>query len=587
VLPLCRMQGRQQICILCRNIGRPARIILHNRREASQLRSLEPYDATKLILDLDAADSKYVRKLDDRLEYKTQLPPLPPRNSPKAIVEAKARKKSRTLLDPKDVPDIYRPAPIDFMKYALDTVCDRRKKGPLRKILSKCLPVGLGKFEDHIKWLRAYEVLPYKVEKLLRGPNEQAVQGIESALNYSTSIDELSRITSLLARTVEGCKFVALNGTLFLGRIGMTPPSNLKGQRTGTHKKLKYINAVIQRLETMGVDAGPQWYRAGLENAVKALHSPALKKYIDIAFTRKDMFKLQRTLEHTVAWSFDVRDIEENNSMTVDLLKLLTGWENLGVPEGDEHRKPCFALLLNDDLGMYEAYIDALDKLGAYNALWHEFYHLDSPQVSPRTSRSDNERVGVFDRVLTRLRSPLEALKVLNKQGQARSSGKEELVPSSSARQIPSNETHIASSNEGNFPSRSILSTPGLDQDRRMKLRRALANKYLTTEFYDINEQSLLKALKNLELYTPENMSDIVSVLSAYWTENEDQKIRKLVAGHELKSSTFQRVIMGIDRRLDAIAEEWESRGDISSWYVSEDVQRLKQLRNDLHNPKP
>jgi hypothetical protein len=585
------MQGRRRICILCRNIGRPARSILHNRREASQLRSLEPYDATKLILDLDAADCKYVRKLGDQLEYKTQLPPLPPRNSPKAIVEARARKKGRTLLDPKEVPDIYRPAPIDFIRYALDNVWARRKNGPLRKILSKCLPAGLGKYEDHIKWFRAYEVLPYKVEKLLHGPNEQAVQGIESALNYSTSIDELSRITSLLTRTVEGCKFVASNGALFLDRVGMKPPSDLKRRGTGTQRKLKYINAVIQKLQAMGVDAGPQWYKAGLENAVKALHCPALKKYIDIAFTRKDIFKLRSTIEQTVAWSFDVRDIDENNSMKDDLLNLLTGWENLGVPEGDEHRKPCFALLLNDDLGMYEAYIDALDKLGAYNALWHELYHLDSPRISPRTSSSDNvalfEPAEVFDQVLTRLRSPLEALKVLNMQWQTRNGDKEELVPSSSACQVPSNETHIASSNEGNFPSRSILSTPGLEQDRRMKLRRALAKKYLTAEFYDVNKQSLLQVLKSLGLYTPENMSDIVSVLSAYWTENEDQKIRKLVAGYESKSSTFRRAVMGIDRRLDIVGEGWESRGDINGWYVSEDVRRLKQLRDDLHNPKP
>ncbi len=584
------MQVRQQICLLCRNFGRTVPIIPHGRRQASQLRSLEPYDASKLVLDLDAADCKYVRRYEDQQEDHAWGPSISARNSrDEAKVRAKAQATSKKRHNPKDIPDHYRPAPIDLMRYALAGRSNVKSNAHLRKVLSKCLPPGLGKFEDHIKWLRAYEVLPYKVDQLLHVSREQSAQGIESLLRDTTKIYESSRIISLLTRTIDGCRFVASHGPIFLNSIRVKPSSDLRRQKVRGQKKLKFINSVIQKLESMGIDPGPQWYGAGLYNAMKASHCPALKKYIDIAVTRKDAFKLdihllQGTLEE-ISWPFDTtgrRCISiEDSSMRDDLLKLLTGWENFGVPNGDECRKPCFALLVQDDRAMYEAYIAALAKLEACDALWHEFNHVDLTPIAGWTSRSNDfasfERADIFVKAFIRVRDPLRALQVLH---QHRRLNRDHFCLVTD--QTPSKDNHPSLINQAITPSESILSIPDLSQDRRMDLRRALADKYLMEEVCDVNKGILFKDLKRLNLYTPENMSDLVRALSAYWTPTEDKKIRKLFGNHRSTDRMVHLAMNGISRRLGALGEGWESRGDISNWYMSEDLQRLKQLREDL-----
>jgi hypothetical protein len=570
------MQGRQQICILCRNIGRPARNILHGRREASQLRSLEPYDASKLLLDLDTPENKHVREY--KHEHSVQLPPSAVRK--KGEAETKAQEKGFVKQEPRNVPDIYRPTPMDFMRYALtDDEWDWSKKGrngSLRRILLKCLPFNLGGYEDHIKWLRAYEVLPYKVDKLLQGPEEAAVQGIESTLRDNKSVYALRRITSLLTRSVEGCKFVASNASLFLSKT-----------RTRTEATLKYINSVIQRLETMGVDAGSDWYRAGLKSALKLAHSPAIKKYVDIAVRRKDVLKLPKTLEHTVDWSSDamnlkrVRDINGDGSEQDDLLKLLTGWESSGVPNGDEQQKPCIALLVKDDLEMQEACISALDKLGAYEALGYILSHIDPASRSASLALSAIQR---FNSPPINFKNPLQTLKLLKERKPVKTILREEPTSSNNAHQTPPNNTDVASSNNAPVPSKSILSILELSQARRKRLRRALAEKYLRTESCDIDENALLRDLEGLDLYTSDNMSDILSILSAYWTQTEDQTIRKLVSDLGPGSPKVQQAMIEIDRRLKVLGGAWEVRDDISNWYVKDDLERLTRLRDDLHS---
>jgi hypothetical protein len=611
------MRGRQQICIICRNIGRPSRVVTSGRRAASQLRSLEPYDASKLILDLDAADSKYVRRYEDQQEEKATSPP-------KSVRDAKAQAEARKRHDPKAIPDLYRPNPIDFMRYALvDDVWkhNAHKSAFLRHVLSKCFLSGLGKFKDHIKWSRAYEVLPHKMDQLLHVPDDQVLQGIKSAFSDCKNIQEISRITAIMTRTVDGCKFVSSNGNFILNTLGLEVPRR-NSKRRGT---LRYINAVIQKLETMGVDPGPQWYGSGMYHAARTLSYPALKKYIDVAMKNNDTAEkidiahIRATLECLMGWPVDsksqrrVKFINESDSRKRDLLRLLTGWDNLGVPEGDENRKPCFALLLRDDRTTFEAYIENLIKLEADEALWYELTNVDLAATPDGTSKGDDsalfQRADLLARVFISLGDPLRALQVLCKDRRLRSSDRdrpfseEEPTPSSSETQpqssiddqasssnkdqIPSNENNPPSSTVDGTLLTSILSIPGLSQNRRLQLRSALAKRHLMTEVYDVDKGSLFKGLKRLDLYTPENMSDIVSVLSAYWTEAQDYKIRKWMHDYGPNNLVVQMAKTGVSRRLAALGEEWETRRDISDWYVPEDVQRLKRLQVDLLNLKP
>ena len=317
------MQGHQQICILCRNIGRPARIILPGQRAASQLRSLEPYDASKLILDLDAADCKYVRRYEDQQEEPTTKSPT---RVAKGIAETRKR------LDPKAIPDLYRPNAVDFMRYALvdDTwKFSAHKNAFLRQVLSKCLLPGLGKYEDHIKWLRAYEILPYKVEQLLNVPDEQVPQSIESAFRDCKTLYEFRRITAIMTNTVEGCKFVSSNGASILHAIEPQVPGTQRRRRA----ILRYINAVIQKLETKGVNPGPQWYGAGLYTAAITLSYPALKRYIDMALQndkieRVDLKRVRAIFDNVLSWPFDnkgrrrLRYIDKKDSGKGDFLRV-------------------------------------------------------------------------------------------------------------------------------------------------------------------------------------------------------------------------------------------------------------------------
>lgn len=433
--------------------------------------------------------------------------------------DAKPKEKAWERPDPKKIPDILRPNPVDYMAYALvdDSLWrySKDKYGILRSVLSKYLLPGLGNYKDYIQWLRAYEVLPYKFEQNLSSkiPDE----GIKSAILQCKNIHELGRITASITDTANGSNFLSSNGKWLVYVIEKLF-EGAKGKVLGL--KLKYINALFQKLEMMGIVPDEHISAAGLLYASQVSNCEAMYKYLKFALANKDGGKTQpeesimtfhrQALVSAVSRVYGSLPPLTKASVGWDpimwrrqLLRVLSSWE-FGVPIEEEERKPCFALLVHN-IDMYVDYINALAKLRADYAILYEFNH---PELTPILGISNEEAkplkgVEIFVNAFIGVDDPLQALKILNKHAQR------------------NGDQH---SGEGDSPKRNKITSKrmllgsGLDGKQWATLRKALATKYMGKQ----NQPTYLhRDLWKLNDFSINNMKDLKKILWSPFKNNE------------------------------------------------------------------
>jgi hypothetical protein len=314
-----------------------------------------------------------------------------------------------------------------------------------------------------------------------------------------------------MTKSTYGCRWISHNEDYLVNVIGKifetTKPSSLP-------PTLKYINALVQKLEMMGVDPGLHLCGAGMLYAAKISNYMALKKYLDIAVAKgrteqaESVSALYREALTSIVACIKNRapkltSESENDPMTwrQDLLRLLTGWES-GIPEEGEERKPCFALLVHD-IDMYFIYVSALSDLHAEGALQYEFDHPETPIPvgGPKDKAMLLNRAVLSAGASIAANDPLHAVKVLHEYAQR------------------SNNQTTTEVSEEKIP--VILTGTGLDQNRWAPLRKALVMKYMVKENQELH---LREDLQRLGLFSTKNLSYLVKILCIPFKSNAPVK---------------------------------------------------------------
>jgi hypothetical protein len=454
------MRGQRDMCLLCRYGLKPisktftkaTQSANAKRLASSRARSREPYVLPRLVIDLDAADNKLVKRFEDTEEdvidassQDEYVQVKRVRSSERAHGHQEGRVQTR-----KKTPQSLRTmtvTPPDFLSYALqgDPNAFPTAKNRLLRTLFKYKAVHpLDNAHTKIQQLtRDFKTdLPENltVAGFMEGNEEAILRQIETCHNFQT----FQRTISMISSTQEGCEFLARNGSSVAK--GIQKCRKLQETRSGgglevsLYMVLRLLNNLHRSMESKGVEFGRSLCNLGLYYASKDFVLPAVKMYLDIA--QQNAYPTDRFTGMAVKRMYHnylfrhisykdrskMRDVELRRHET---LKLITGWGEGSMPRPEEQRKTCFALLSDQDHSprplndsFYPKYIAGLGELGLSDALWLEWNSKD--QSWPRMVRDNLYVQGrahmfalafLFARDSNRALSALESISVSRNEG--------------------------------------------------------------------------------------------------------------------------------------------------------------------------
>ncbi|PMD40883.1 hypothetical protein L207DRAFT_512316 [Hyaloscypha variabilis F] len=395
------MRGQKGICLLCRYTLKLRGSIPIRKRLASS-RANEPYVLPRLVIDLDAADSKIVRKWEDLPEEeKNPAPPKQP--SLRGRLES-MKKKYGTLEKGKVRPVVplktLQTTPADLLAYALlgDPIATRANTmNPQFRMLFRSRMVQPEDSAETKLQQLAYDFTFDETERLrASGFGESPELAVVNHIFTMNVPSRLHRIISMLSRTTEGCLFLARNCSAVLESIRICRKSNKdrgmgKVRFTG-NMVLRLLNNLQLNMESKGIEFGPGFSNAGIYYAAKTSNLPAVRKYLQILRANSyatDWRTAGALQELSRAMKFTPHGINEaKHFKKSDFLRLVTGWEE-GIPQDGEKRDLSFASILYQDNStqfttcLYPRYLLAFGELRRNKALWAEWESMEETKLPP------------------------------------------------------------------------------------------------------------------------------------------------------------------------------------------------------------
>lgn len=397
-----RMRSFLRACIIYRPAIRPPPpIFAAQRAEFSQSQQQFGheviFDASQLVLDLNAADCKYVRPYEE------------PDDVSGSTAEVKVGRAGSGYIR-RGIRNIFRATGADYLYLAM---AKRNSDGstflsPIaREVLRRNgVSKRYGSFRFTVQLLR--DITALEREPIWAPIKYGPLPGENYYLRLldCRTLEELRRTTHLMATTSEGCKFLSDNGSVIVDAIRSCrihtdlPPAT---------KIVSFINALSQRLGNHGIDLGEPLCDAGMYYAAKSLSLRALKKYLEAAVAsdcspfpskhRKNALQIvTNRFGQFCSGTIVENTFPHNGRLKECILELLTGWDGGEVPGPETYRKPSFASLIRDNDDMYYRYITCLGCLGASDILWHEWM---DPGLTPipeslEQAGEGNNRTDVF-----------------------------------------------------------------------------------------------------------------------------------------------------------------------------------------------
>jgi hypothetical protein len=385
--PSSSMRSSSSFCSLCRNVPRPKPKFSNGRRAgSSSTRKNDTFNASKLVLDLDAADSIYVRRFEDYQDDEVKTSPdtasLPPPKISRLKKPHHPSSTSRTLPRPSD---IYQATASDFLGYAILGAPKSSGSNVHRELGQVFETTRLrrrkGTFAEDIRWLKDNAEIVNTSRQL---SSEERL----SEMFACSSISALRRFSSNATSNQDGCLFLATNDASLVKVM-----QNLLLSGLPRSEVLKYINSTIQVLTAQGVDPGRILVENGMFYAASLCLLQPLKHYIDMVVKRQysateyrikalsaligSITSMNEGIDRrevgTTYWNHGrVRDWYRR-----DALRIMTGWETGGIPRDGEKRENCFARIVQMEPSplAYFEYIQGLATLGASEAIWCEFMY--------------------------------------------------------------------------------------------------------------------------------------------------------------------------------------------------------------------
>lgn len=392
------MRGQKGVCLLCRHVLESQQNTNVTKRFRSSL-AKEPYVLPRLVIDLDAADSKLVRKLDDLEE-----------DTPEPLENLKAKqhrlyeemKKGDRKFKQKVPLKTLNTTPPDLLFYALlgDPIASQTKKTPqLRNSQLRTLfRSRMIQPEDSAETKLQQLTLKYTANEAERlrssGFGEVDEVAIVEQIRGCRIFSKLHRMISMLSQTREGCQFLGRNGSTIIKSISssrrvqpMSPPV----EKVPSNMVLRMFNNLQLNMESKGVQLGTYLCNGALHYAGRSYNLPAVRKYLQILRSNSYAtdWRTVSALKHVFQGTKSTpRGIDPSQHYKrEEILRLLSGWEKGGIPRDGEQRDISFADIFGQDYSvdfttcLYPRYIIGLGELGLNDALWAEWESQDQLRI--------------------------------------------------------------------------------------------------------------------------------------------------------------------------------------------------------------
>ena len=398
------MRGKQSICLFCRHTAQTRSQIKPLRRHASGS-SAEPLVLPRLIIDLDAADSKFVRKVDEAPAPEEPLRSLLPIRRLVALKEhgkwalAHSERPNAALRTLQVTPtDIWAYGLLginEFTPYQssqdLRWITRRRAIHPSDRADSVVKEILNGFATDSSTNLRRAG---------FRWENQDAI--IKQMLE-KTKFSRLRRMIPLLSSTHDGCRFLVKNGAYILDAIRVNRKMQKQTQfseSVPSSAVMELLNNLQINLESKDLPLGPELCNGALYYASKTCNLAAVKMYLQLG--RKYQYvpdwrawkALRSLLLGLAKGERGLRDGDRRR----EAIELITGWRGGLAPRGGEVRSICFAYLSYKDESkdiihaIYPAYILGLGELGLHRAVHAEATAGDPKRMNPILLGDEHKR---------------------------------------------------------------------------------------------------------------------------------------------------------------------------------------------------
>lgn len=366
-------------CLLCRHGFTIRSTLKTSKRYASSTRDY-PFILPRLAIDLDSADNKLVKRVED-IERDTPKLRTQPRSARQISLHQKQAERSRSCWQSIN-PFIVLPS--DLLAGAL--LGRQSKDEALRKVIQKG-ELDLDETEEsmiHQMSFAFYNDAERALEEAGFGQWRQ--DRIAHDISHCSNFDELQRVVSIFSSTTIGCEYLsrheeAIANGIVKCRRAQTEAHVSKGD------VLQFLMVLHQTLKAKGFEFGGSLCGVGLYYAGASGRLRAVKMFLKLALRRKyqSNFYIQRAVIHLCRLAkYGSKDFDfvEGKDLKREALKLITGWKRSASGQENERDAVSFAQLAfhecqtpeADYVGaLYPAYLIGLGHLGLSDELSTEW----------------------------------------------------------------------------------------------------------------------------------------------------------------------------------------------------------------------
>jgi len=361
-------------------------------RRLAHSQPVEPFVLPRLAIDLDAADSKYVRQLEE--QDVDNLPRPRYLGEERLELEEHIRRYRENLKLPLTATErraqfsehaINAP---DLLFYALLGRPHLQPENIREYIhLQKTFDLNGILRDDEENVIVQQLISNYFPSKSVELDSEEYSPAEKELFvqrfNNCRSLTSLRRLVSMVCETSRGCRFLAQSDVI---RTSLREIRKYSPRPPTTQDVLSMVNNLRLNLESKGFEIGADFTTCGLYYASKSSNLTAVTMYLQIAKDKEtppDKFAAR-------AIKYLVRRLKPGSLRARLVLTLLTGWESDGVPTPGEKRQPSFGSMhrgLAADDNLLLRYIVGLALCDAKQALWHQWKILQDTNL-PSSSNS-------------------------------------------------------------------------------------------------------------------------------------------------------------------------------------------------------
>ncbi|KUJ07140.1 uncharacterized protein LY89DRAFT_691943 [Mollisia scopiformis] len=370
------MRGSENICLFCRH-ALSLRSSARSAKRFASTRQREPYVLPRLVIDLDAADSKYVRKIEELDEWY-------PASSTKPHASASADKGERRKYQQIHFPlKTIQVTPPDLLTFALmgDPGPWNRKTQNLRNIFRyrKIQPTD-GIRSKAIQLSSEFIYDP--VERLdeagyIKRRDDAYVWQLMSCSERGGFL-ELSRLISMLSTTQEGCAFLAARAETVRKAIRQcrkTQTQEFQHTLVSSNAIVILLNNLCISLAAKGVKVSSLLCEAGLHYAAKSWNLPSLRRYLELLSEAPQGARPTVKALSTLMLRLVFEPEMTAGPMGAAAVKLITGWDRDESPVANRRRDTSFMSIFYqvETLNFYASYLVGLAEMGLKDILVAEW----------------------------------------------------------------------------------------------------------------------------------------------------------------------------------------------------------------------